>query len=69
MTWMQRLKRVFNIDIKICEKCTGPVKIIACVEDPAVIDKILQHLAEKETGEKSARLPPSRAPPLGLFEY
>jgi len=44
MTWMQRLKRVFNIDIETCEKCKGPVKIIACIEDPAVIAKILKHL-------------------------
>ena len=26
MTWMQRLKRVFNIDIEICERCGGQVK-------------------------------------------
>jgi hypothetical protein len=41
---MQRLKRVFNIDIETCEKCKGPVKIIACVDDPAGIEKILRHL-------------------------
>ena len=33
MTWMQRLKRVFNIDIEICERCSGQVKIIACIEE------------------------------------
>ena len=47
MTWMQRLKRVFNIDIETCERCAGQVKIIACIEDPAVIEKILAHLNEK----------------------
>jgi hypothetical protein len=26
--WMKRLKRVFNIDIEICERCAGQVKII-----------------------------------------
>jgi hypothetical protein len=26
MTWMQRLKRVFNIDIETCEKCKGPLR-------------------------------------------
>ena len=31
MTWMQRLKRVFNIDIETCERCVGQVKIIACI--------------------------------------
>ena len=44
MTWAQRLKRVFSIDIEKCEKCGGPVRIIASIEDPDVIKKILKHL-------------------------
>ena len=28
MTWAQRLKRVFNIDIETCGACGGEVKII-----------------------------------------
>ena len=47
MTWAQRLKRVFNIDVLICPKCGGEAKVIACIEDQAVIDKILQHLQAK----------------------
>ena len=70
MTWMQRLKRVFNIDIETCEKCKGSVKIIACVEDPAVIEKILKHLKAKAISNNSAQLPPGRAPPqIGLFDF
>jgi hypothetical protein len=38
MTWMQRLKRVFNIDIETCERCAGHVGIIASIEDPSVIE-------------------------------
>ena len=69
MTWAQRLKRVFNIDIETCEKCKGPVKIIACVEDPAVIEKILRHLREKSNSNNCAKLPPERAPPqIELFD-
>ena len=37
MTWVQRLKRVFAIDKEKCEKCGGPVQIIASIEDPDVI--------------------------------
>jgi ribosomal protein S27E len=34
MTWAQRLKRVFNIDINECEKCQQHnVSIIACIAD------------------------------------
>lgn len=68
MTWAQRLKRVFNIDIEVCEQCKGPVKIIACIEDPVVIRQILEHLRSKERADHQAELPPGRAPPqIGLF--
>jgi hypothetical protein len=36
MTWAQRLKRVFKIDIETCEHCGSAVKMIACIEDPVV---------------------------------
>lgn len=65
MTWMQRLKRVFNIDIEKCELCGGHVKVVSCIEDPAVIEKILQHLAMKESlplpRVHEARAPPDQA--------
>lgn len=71
MTWARRLKRVFGIDISECEKCKGPVRIVACIEDPVVIEKILNHLKAKQANETSpiTRLPPPRAPPwLPMWE-
>ena len=68
MTWAQRLKRVFRIDIETCRECGGAVRIIACIEDSAVIEKILTHLKEKALSVDPARLPESRAPPVGLFD-
>jgi len=47
MTWAQRLKWVFNIDIETCAECGGSVTVIACIEDPVVIQKILDLLKEK----------------------
>jgi len=44
MNRAQRLKRVFNIDIEICRECGGAVRIIACIDNPVVIEKILAHL-------------------------
>jgi hypothetical protein len=41
MTWARRLKRVFRIDIQECVHCGGAVKIIACIQDPGVIRRIL----------------------------
>ena len=40
MTWAKRLKRVFNIDIETCDTCRGNAKVIASIEDPAVIQRI-----------------------------
>jgi hypothetical protein len=71
MTWAQRLKRVFNIDIETCRECGGAVKVaapaypcacgisasmhvIACIEDPLVIEKILTHLNEKPSPQERA---------------
>jgi len=64
MSWSQRLKRVFNIDIETCSECGGTVKVIACIEDPVVIKKILSHLNEKVASAEPDQLPESRAPPV-----
>ena len=67
MTWAQRLKRVFDIDVTTCCECGGDVKIIASIEDPAVIQKILAHLDDNATST-AALLPDCRASPtVGLF--
>jgi len=68
MTWAQRLKRVFPIDIETCRPCGGAVKMIACIEDQAVIDKILTHLNTR-TPAVRALLPQSRAPPQAALFY
>lgn len=67
MTWAQRLKRVFNIDIETCQACGGPVRIIACIEDPVVIKKILDHLDKQSTPPATGVWPEGRAPPVGRF--
>ena len=66
MTWAQRLKQVFNIEIETCESCQGQVKVIASIEDPVVIKKILDHLKSNEE-KASGKLPQVRAPPVSAF--
>ena len=62
MTWMQRLKRVFAIEIKTCHRCGGPLKVIASIEDRLLIDHILAHLQRR--AEHEAWVPfASRGPP------
>jgi hypothetical protein len=68
MTWAQRLKRVFNIDIEACGRCGGAVRVIACIEDQGTIDQVLAHLHRKEqdTPVRPLLAPPTRAPPAAL---
>jgi hypothetical protein len=47
MTLGQGLKRVFDIDVSVCQKCGGEATVIACIEDQAFIDKIQQHLQDE----------------------
>lgn len=68
MSWAQRLKHVFNIDVETCSECGGTVKVIACIEDPVIIKKILTHLETKAASSDFHHLPQSRAPPTGLFD-
>ena len=63
MGWMQRLKRVFAIEIERCRRCGGRLRVIASIEDAALIERILAHV-EKRVEEPVARSSPgARAPP------
>jgi hypothetical protein len=54
LTWAERLKRVFLIEISVCPYCGGKLRWIADVTDPEVIQRILEHLRSR---------PPPRAGP------
>jgi len=41
------LRRVFKIGILDCEHCGGAIKVIASIEAPVEIKKILDHLARR----------------------
>jgi hypothetical protein len=58
--WARLLARVFNIDVETCIKCGGNMKIIAAIEDPKVIRKILEHMG---LATKPPPLHPARGPP------
>ncbi|MFN7428126.1 MAG: IS91 family transposase, partial [bacterium] len=43
MRWAQRLKRVFGIEIEACARWGARLKIVASIEGPGVIARILAH--------------------------
>lgn len=71
ISWARLLKRIFNIDVETCSRCGGKVKIIAAIEDPKVIKKILEQLGlpSKPPTPLPARGPPATTDSPMEFEY
>ena len=44
LDWAALLKRVFAVDVMVCSRCDGPMKVIAFLEEPTVVKAILTHL-------------------------
>ena len=63
MRWEQLLKRVLDTDVERCSHCGGQLKLIAAIEEPAVIQRTVTHLG------LAARPPPRAATVrVDLFE-
>jgi hypothetical protein len=42
--WAELLQRVFAVDVLACPNCGGRMRLIATIEDPRVVRRILTHL-------------------------
>jgi hypothetical protein len=60
----------FGFDVLACEKCGGRLKLIALIDQPAVIEKILSHLglSTEPPRARPARAPPEEPEQLELLE-
>ncbi len=59
--WADLMRRAFEADVLSCPRCGGRMVVLATIEDPAVIQRILTHLGlSTEAGEA---LPAARASP------
>ena len=54
LSWMKLLARVFRVDISVCSRCSGPMRVTRAVTSP-------QEIAAELRGAR----PPPRAPPVG----
>ncbi len=59
------MHRTLGLDVLACPRCGGRLKLIALIDDPAVIRRVLRHL-ELPTEVPEAR--PARAPPVLLLD-
>jgi hypothetical protein len=61
--WAALLRQIFEVDPLVCPRCAGPMRIVACITQAAVIDQILTHLRTRATAgaQPGARSPPATA--------
>ena len=59
--WAELMRRTFGLDVLACPRCGGRLRLVALIEEAAVIDRILRHLG-LPTAIPAPR--PARAPPL-----
>ena len=56
-TWAALMRRAFDLDVLRCPRCAGRMELIATIDDPAVIHRILAHLKRPKARDG----PPSAA--------
>ena len=61
--WAALLRQLFEVDPLACPHCAGPMRIVACITQAAVIDQILRPLRTRAAAgaQPGARSPPSTA--------
>jgi hypothetical protein len=66
MSRMQRSKRVFAIEIERCRRCGGRLTVIASIEEPALIERILAHVRQRDEEDRLLPLGARGPPPSQL---
>ena len=61
--WARLIRKVYEADPLECPKCNGPMRVIALIEDPRLIRRILEHLG------LWAPLATERSPPLAAASW
>ena len=54
------VRRAFDLDVLRCARCAGRMQLIATIDDPAVIQRILAHLGLP--GARDGPPPPAAVP-------
>lgn len=65
-TWAELMQRSFGFDVLACPRCAGRLKLVALIQDDAVVRRILRHLGLPDVVPE---MRPSRAPPLRFDSY
>ena len=70
-SWARLIGKVYEADPLVRLKCNGPVRVIALIDDPAVVRRILEHLGrwvpeptERDPPEAATDWPPNAVIPI-----
>jgi hypothetical protein len=63
--WADLMRRTFGIDVLACPRCGGRLRLIALMDNPRVVERILRHLG-LPTDRPEPR--PARSPPQALLD-
>ena len=55
------MRRAFDLDVLACPRCGGRLRVIATVQDPAVVRTILAHVGRALSTEAPGTAPPAPA--------
>jgi uncharacterized protein YbaR (Trm112 family) len=53
------MRRVFDLNVLACPRCGGRLRVIAIVQDPAVVRTLLTHLGRALSTEAPGPAPPA----------
>jgi hypothetical protein len=59
--WAELIRRVHEVDPLVCPRCGSEMRVIGFITQPALIDRILDHLRKRD---KIPRPPPLSSQPL-----
>jgi hypothetical protein len=61
------VKKIYEVDPLECKRCGGEMEIVSFIRDPAVVQKILDHLEGLSPGNDPPRNPPDSELTYGLI--
>ena len=62
--WAELMRRSMGLDVLACARCGGRLRLIAVIDDPAVVERVLRHLA---LPPEIPAAQPAREPPVPLL--
>jgi hypothetical protein len=63
LDWAALWRRLFPVDVMVCSRCDGPMRVIAFLEGPSVVRRILAHLG---LPAESLPVAKAQAPPVAV---